>query len=126
MLLFRKASCTYLMDHKYVLIILFSSSALSKYVSGYTCADTLLALLRVTTSLPLKLFSPRRTLLKLGSLYQVKRGSVPMQHELLLFSYGSPVLNLILGIGIGVGVVAIAESVKTRLALRYRPLKDDR
>ena len=48
---------------------------------------SLLALLRVTTSLPLKLFSPGRTLLKLGSLYQAKRGSVFMQHELLLFSH---------------------------------------
>ena len=48
---------------------------------------SLLALLGVTTSLPLKLFSPGRTLLKLGSLYQVKRGSVPMHHELLLFSH---------------------------------------
>ena len=48
---------------------------------------SLLALLGVTTSLPLKLISPGRILLKLGSLYQVKRGSAPMQHELLLFSH---------------------------------------
>ena len=47
---------------------------------------SLLALQRATPNLPLKLISPGRTLLKRGSLYQVERGSAPVQREFLLFS----------------------------------------
>ena len=65
----------------YFLVLLSLNTSLDTHAQILS----LLALLRVTTSLPLKLFSPGRTLLKLGSLYQVK--SVFMQHELLLFSH---------------------------------------
>lgn len=47
---------------------------------------SLLALQRATPNLPLKLISHGRTLLKRGSLYQVERGSAPVQREFLLFS----------------------------------------
>ena len=61
---------------------------LSLNTSLHTHAQTLslLALQRATPNLPLKLISPGRTLLKRGSLYQVERGSAPMQREFLLFS----------------------------------------
>ena len=61
---------------------------LSLNTSLHTHAQTLslLALQRATPNLPLKLISPGRTLLKRGSLYQVERGSAPVQREFLLFS----------------------------------------
>jgi FYVE/RhoGEF/PH domain-containing protein 5/6 len=61
---------------------------LSLNTSLHTHAQTLslLALQRATPNLPLKLISPGRTLLKRGSLYQIERGSAPVQREFLLFS----------------------------------------
>ena len=90
---------------------------------------SLLALLRVTTNLPLKLFSPGRTLLKLGSLYQVKRGSVPMQHELLLFSHCLLWLARTESHSWdwdGSWSGSDSGISQNSVALRYRPLKDDR
>ena len=70
------------------MLIIFFLVTLSLNTSLHTHAQTLslLALQRATPSLPLKLISPGRTLLKRGSLYQVERGSAPIQREFLLFS----------------------------------------
>ena len=121
------------MDHKYVLIILFSSSALSKYVSWYTCADTF--------------FVSSTESYNKSSSEALQSWSYPTQAWILvssklkevlflcntnfffsrIVSYGSPVLNLILGIGMGFGVVPIAASVKTRLdwdIVRWKMIDD--
>ena len=109
----------------YFLVALSLNTSLDTHVQILS----LLALLRVTTSLPLKLFSPGRTLLKLGSLYQVKRGSVSMQHELLLFSHCLLWLARTESHSWdwdGSWSGSDSGISRNSIGLRYRPLKDDR
>ena len=62
----------------------FSSYALSKYVSAYACTDTYFV--SSTESYTKSSSWSSSVLLERGSLYQVERGSTPIQRESLPFS----------------------------------------